>query len=335
MGIREPRKQEEDIQNNLNPKRKKRWFESPPPTKNERILIGIGAAAALIYNLLSDSPWYWGALAGYFLLSSIFEPTTTAIPKDPPSSPQPEPEPKKPSTQAPPPFHVAPSEKTFADHLNGPHRWPAPNQPKTYSSAGILAIQENTKRKPTSTPSSGEIGETFQFKYQKSDGTISMRRFILRGGTVDRGSQYLKGVCLDANQTRTFRVDRFLSDLTNEDTGEVFTAPDVFSACSASGKVEQERDFIKSGKGARKPRRVPSANGREWVTAVFFAGFRGGKYSELERIAINAGWHVRMQISPTVDYVVANGQAGVKQLAQAEDLGVAVIDEQEFRSLAT
>ena len=162
---------------------------------------------------------------------------------------------------------------------------------------------------------------------------------VLRGGSVDRGTHYLKGVCTDANQTRTFRVDRFQGDLTNEETGEMFTAANLFAACQKSGKVEQETDFPNTGSKSttthRAPRHAPTSSSRQWVTAVYFAGFRGGKYDELERIAISAGWHVRMQISPTVDYVVANGQAGAKQLAQAEEMGVRVIDEDDFRGMAT
>lgn len=218
------------------------------------------------------------------------------------------------------------------------------NQPKTYSSAGIhaLAAQDQVSRSNT-TPSADDLAATYRFKYRKSDGTTSTRRMVLQGGSLDGGTQYLKGICTDAHQTRTFRVDRFQGDLTNEETGEMFTAAKLFAACKKRGKVEQETHFLNTGGNGsfssrninhRTPRRVPSSSGRKWVTAVYFAGFRGSKYAELERIAISSGWHVRMQIGPTVDYVVANGQAGAKQLAQASEYGLRVIDEDEFRSFA-
>lgn len=248
------------------------------------------------------------------------------------------PEPSKPS--AAPPLTAEPNppaltEEKYADHLNTPHTWPAAEQPKQFSSAGIHALTEAQTIRDSDTlsrPSAADLNATFQFTYKKSNGSSSKRHLLLRSGTEQNGVQYLNGVCLDSNQTRTFRIDRIESTLTQADTGEIFNATDVYAALETSGRTERETQFFG---GDVTPRSTPKPSGREWVAAVYFAGFRGSKYEELERIAINAGWRVRMSISSTVDYVVANGQAGAKQIAQADELGIRVIDEDEFRSTAT
>lgn len=108
------------------------------------------------------------------------------------------------------------------------------------------------------------------------------------------------------------------------ETGELVPVKQLLSSVRARTRMDY------------KPSKSPDARTwatKKWQTAVFFAGFRGGKLYELESLAEAAGWQVRGAISHTVDYVVRNGNAGKNQLAEAESLGIAVIDEDAFRLL--
>ena len=164
----------------------------------------------------------------------------------------------------------------------------------------------------------------YRFKYQGSKGDARERRVRLQGRAQNGHTKYLVGTCLEANAERTFRLDRIISNMTDDDTGELLTPEDIYAACKTTCNVQLEPESFSHP--AQRPQ-------KEWVTAVYLAGFRGSKYGELESLAIDAGWHVRANISPSVDYLVANGHAGKKQLAQAAAMGVTVIDEEAFRTL--
>lgn len=171
-----------------------------------------------------------------------------------------------------------------------------------------------------------DLSAAYAFTYQRNDGVVSKRRVQIIQGMFTSGAKYLGGVCLDANEWRTFRLDRIKGRITNEDTGELLTPGNLYASLADAGKtgkaVFQEASSTS-----------PAARTKEWKTAVFFAGFRGRKLDELESMAMDAGWQVRSSITHTVDYVVRNGSAGQKQMTNAEKMGITVIDEDMFRAL--
>lgn len=165
---------------------------------------------------------------------------------------------------------------------------------------------------------------TYAFSYRSQDGEDSPRTVNVTGISSSGGHTYLEGFCHDRMDNRTFRTDRIRSDLTDTETGELLPVASLLSSVRP-----------RTSMGYKPPTPAPQSRAaKQWQTAVFFAGFRGGKLDELERLAEAAGWQVRFALSHTVDYVVRNGSAGKKQLTEADNLGIAVIDEETFRALA-
>lgn len=183
----------------------------------------------------------------------------------------------------------------------------APCQPQT------SAIQESAPGL--------SLPELFEFEYSDGDGVITQRRVRVHGVAHAGGRQYFEGLCMKRQAIRTFRVDRILGPLKRTSDGQYVTA----------GALLQIRGAPKAtGIGAfiQLPKRSSP-----WQTAVFFAGVGSSKRIELEDLAESAGWQVRMTITKTVDYVVEGTMAGSSQLAKAAELGIRVIDEDDFRAL--
>lgn len=193
-------------------------------------------------------------------------------------------------------------------------------QPGTAGHPSIIA----THAAPAPMPQVIALPCTFTFSYRSQDGDYSPRTVNVTGISSSGGHTYLEGFCHDRMDSRTFRTDRILGDLTDTETGELLPVARLLSSVRTRTSMDYKPP-------APAPRSRSAA--REWQTAVFFAGFRGGKLNELEGLADAAGWQVRGAISHTVDYLVRNGSAGKKQLAEAENLGIPVIDEDTFRTL--
>lgn len=204
----------------------------------------------------------------------------------------------------------------------------APIRPEQFHfvSSGSVSRSPEISGLDESTAQDLDLAAIHAFTYKRNDAVVSNRRVQIVQGMFNGGSKYLGGVCLDANEWRTFRLDRIKGRITNEDTGELITPNDLYASLASAGKTGKT-----VFKEATSSRTLTQA--REWETAVFFAGFRGSKLDELESLAMDAGWQVRSSITHTVDYVVRNGGAGQKQLADAEKMGISVIDEDVFRAL--
>jgi hypothetical protein len=162
------------------------------------------------------------------------------------------------------------------------------------------------------------LPDVVSFRYRNLDGEEEPRlasafRTFYRGGAA-----YLETRDLIKSDTRTFRLDRIKGPVTRMETGEIMGPWDWFRATSPTLPVRQT---------------IAQQRGSEWQTAVFFAGFHEARRCRLEKVAEAAGWDVRGRISRTVDYVVAGPQAGRNQLAQADELGISVIDEDTFNLL--
>lgn len=199
-----------------------------------------------------------------------------------------------------------------------------PSPASGVSSAGVTSISPEPG--PSDIAAGAEFPRTFLFSYLDHHDNCAPRtvevHFVSRN--INTGHYYLEGFCQDRLDNRTFRTDRIRGDLTDTETGELVPVAHLLSTVPPQASMDY-----------KPPASAPqSGTGRKWQTAVFFAGFRGSKLNELEGLADAAGWQVRWNISPTVDYVVRNGSAGKKQLEEAESLGVSVIDETTFRALA-
>lgn len=170
-----------------------------------------------------------------------------------------------------------------------------------------------------------QLPDTFSFEYSDAEGVITHRTVIVRSAGISAGRRrYLSGTCTQAHAQRTFRLDRISGWLERTSDGELFEPQVVYKAAGPPEAVETNPANFRSA-----PASEPS---RPWQTAVVFAGFSASKREELEALAEAAGWQVRTGITNTVNYLVAGPMVGPRQQETAEDFGVAVISEIEFRA---
>lgn len=173
---------------------------------------------------------------------------------------------------------------------------------------------------------SPQLPETFAFEYCDAEGSITQRTVIIRSAGISSSQQrYLSGTCTQAHAQRTFRLDRISGWLERTSDGVLFDAQAVYKAAGPPEAVETNPANFKRSSTTPPP--------RPWQPAVVFAGFSAGKREELEALAEAAGWQVRTSISKTVTYLVAGGRVGSRQIDRAGELGVQLLDEDEFRMM--
>lgn len=202
---------------------------------------------------------------------------------------------------------------TIQSHSGQPPRRAAPpaksegRAPKIYLSATFEPIQ---------------LPDTISFRYRKADGT-EQRRTVTAFQVVDiKGRPYMDAHDHDRKATRSFLIHRIVGSVTRSETGEVMSATSWLSAVAMSPDSTRRKE-----RGRRK------AEAWDWQTAVVFAGLHPTRRDALEARALDVGWDVRERITRTVTYVVAGPLVGHKQLAQAEALGIPVMNEDEAIAL--
>jgi predicted DNA-binding transcriptional regulator YafY len=182
-------------------------------------------------------------------------------------------------------------------------------EPEIYLSATVEPIQ---------------LPDTISFRYRKADGT-EQRRTVTAFQVVDiKGRPYMDGHDHDRKATRSFLIHRIVGSVIRSETGEVMSATSWLSAVAMSPDSTRRKE-----RGRRK------AEAWDWQTAVVFAGLHPTRRDALEARVLEAGWDVRERISKSVNYVVAGPLVGHKQLAQAQSLGIAVLDEDGAIALLT
>lgn len=173
---------------------------------------------------------------------------------------------------------------------------------------------------------SPRLPETFSFEYCDAEGSITHRTVVIRSAGISAGRRrYLSGTCTQAHAQRTFRLDRISGWLERTSDGVLFDARTVYKAAGPPEAVETNPTNFK--------RSSPATSPRPWQPAVVFAGFSAAKREELEGLAEAAGWQVRTSISKTVNYLVAGGMVGSRQIDRAGEFGVQLLDEDGFRML--
>lgn len=176
-----------------------------------------------------------------------------------------------------------------------------------------------------------ELSTTFfRIDYIDSNGRSSQRDVLPMFYAEQGDRQYIQAA-FGQGETRSFRIDRIQGTVIDLETGELMSPEQWFVLLKTyvfettlDEILEQSADSTSPNQSKRK----------QWQIAVYFAGFGGDRLRELEELAQGAGWQIRWNISPTVDYVVANGRAGKNQIEEAERLDrVTVIDEETFRAM--
>lgn len=162
------------------------------------------------------------------------------------------------------------------------------------------------------------------FDYADRDGVLTRRTVMVHTVGVARGRTYLEGVCQERHAVRTFRTDRIIGTLEHVGSAETLSVAALVRAAGPLEKLDVEPP-------AREYH--PGAPARPRQDAVLFTGFHAGRRAELEELAIAAGWDVRINVGPTLDYLVAGPNAGAAKVGKAEGDGVTVISEEMFRTM--
>ena len=92
-------------------------------------------------------------------------------------------------------------------------------EPESIIGWSPVQIAESEESPPDFDPINVKSGETIAFEYVNSKNEYAQRRVVVRSCT----GKTLSGICLDRQQTRTFRLDRIIGDVTSEETGEMFS----------------------------------------------------------------------------------------------------------------
>lgn len=285
-------------------------FLLPDPTQNSKIVGWFGALLLLPYLLL----WWRNTRIKPLAAQTsavVREPSMPIAADSPPSAMVPSIDVEPVAKPSPPP----PAEIVDLPPIPG-SLFHAFSNPATSRKTASPAIAENT----------GAISLpcTFRFTYADSTGATEQRTVDVARISSNGSLTYLEGHCHARNAERTFRTDRIRGSLTDMDSGEVVPVKRLLA------EVRGRSSMAYRPEAAAKP---VSTHTKEWQTAVLFTGFTAAKRDELEELAYAAGWDVRSTVGSTLDYLVTGPRAGSSKVAQAEELGVSVIDEDLFRAL--
>lgn len=160
------------------------------------------------------------------------------------------------------------------------------------------------------------------FIYVDSRGKISARAVI----RVSESEDYIQGICLMDDAFRTFRKDRILENLQDEDQLqsrlEHWQAPDKADEVSSQLRL--------SGKGTVASRRSNKPND---ALEVCFTGFKAADKDRLTAIANDARMTVRTSVTTALDFLCCGYNAGPKKIDKARHQGVVTLSEEQFVAL--
>lgn len=202
----------------------------------------------------------------------------------------------------------------------------SPPVPETSAPARPKAVEHRAATFEPAPRAQILLPSVFRFGYCDHIGNHTIRTATISSiSTNDRGDSYLEGFCQDRLENRTFRSDRVQGDLTDLTTGELIPVRVLLEA-------EQHSTVMAYIPAPVRP--AARSKQKEWQNSVLFTGFTAKRRDQLEDIAQAAGWSVRATVGSTLDYLVIGPRAGASKVAKAEALGVAVVDEETFLSLA-
>ena len=282
-----------------------RLARSIPPVLAQSLPVGVAvlfrafAIAFVVIWMLGGAP-FWLALLGFVLAAVTWRGASI----------------ESQAPLAPPAPSSAPTEVAREALLYSLERHR--QSPRTPDATGTVDPQPGSQ--------SLQLPDTFAFEYSDAEGVITHRTVIVRSAGISAGRRrYLSGTCTQAHAQRTFRLDRISGWLERTSDGELFEPQAVYKAAGPPEAVETNPANFRSASFVEPT--------RPWQTAVVFAGFSAAKREELEVLAEAAGWQVRTSITKTVDYLVVGSMAGHKQQARAAEMGVIVLEEDDFRAM--
>lgn len=175
----------------------------------------------------------------------------------------------------------------------------------------------------TAEKSKNKISDTILFFYEDAEGNKSKRAVNVQLIEKNQDNDlYMEGYCSIARARRAFRLDRIHEPITRQETGEILSVADWLEQITG-----EKPDFeVLERKAVKLPQKKQPVTGK----GVLFTGFKADHRKELEELVIQAGWHVRKSISPTVDILVTGYNAGPKKIQEAIKAGAKVFLEADF-----
>ncbi len=151
-----------------------------------------------------------------------------------------------------------------------------------------------------------------QFRYDGSDGITRRKVEVWKR----REFSYLKGWCNTRNAERTFKIDNIIGNITDTETGEIFTK-------------SQLKDRLRADAGYSSHHTLAQPQGEE----ICFTGFKKQIKSELEELATANDFFIRTKVTKNLDYLCKGPGKAPSKVAEAKANGATVISEDEFRSM--
>lgn len=155
---------------------------------------------------------------------------------------------------------------------------------------------------------------TISFVYRDSAGDVSWRKVDVS----EIGAAHFSGFCHKRLDTRTFRFDRIVGTVTLESSGEAVMP-------------QKLRDLLRGygGQQLRQKKRAAAQTAME----ILFTGFPKDRRAELEALATSAGMVVRKTVTANLHLLCIGTNAGPSKIADAQQRGVMLLDETQFRHL--
>lgn len=155
--------------------------------------------------------------------------------------------------------------------------------------------------------------DKIQFWYTDFEGNLTKRNVRIK--SLD--DEYLEAFDLDKQGDRTFRVERIDDEVIDLTTGEILSKMDWLNS----------HGIFKINKRGYKPKELVKY---DLADKVCFTGFSKADRERLENLAEVHGYTIRKSVTVKLKYLVCGSNAGPSKIAQAESLGVILLDEEEF-----
>ncbi|OOF64778.1 BRCT domain-containing protein [Rodentibacter pneumotropicus] len=163
----------------------------------------------------------------------------------------------------------------------------------------------------TDSVKSKKSSNRISFTYEDAQGNITNRE--IRVDEVN--DTYIEGYCYNAMDTRTFRLDRIIGLIEQDDE---FYLPD---------------DWLEKQGIVRKQTSSYSTKYKPKNLEICFTGFSRHTREELEELAEIADFTVRKSITQNLNFLVTGDNAGPSKISKAIDVGATLLDEDEFREM--
>ncbi|MCF6257692.1 MAG: hypothetical protein L3K25_15580 [Gammaproteobacteria bacterium] len=153
-----------------------------------------------------------------------------------------------------------------------------------------------------------------KFVYQDAKGNITFREVT----NISESDDYIQGRCLKDNGIRTFRKDRVLEDIENNEI-----APERLQFY-----IDNKPQLSQSSKN-RLARKINQGSSPE----VCFTGFKKPDKDRLIQIAESANMFIRSSVTVNLNYLCCGYNAGPKKIETSRHQGTVVLSEKQFLNL--